>query len=1074
MSNHNKQNMNSNSSNKSDFWLSLEQYNGDPEFAKRAENEFMSSPYSVSDGENGFARRDFLKLMGASIALATTACVRRPVQHIIPYAQAPKDYIPGIPNFYASSWFDGVEGYGILAKTVDGRPIKLEGNPLHAMNLGGLTARAHAEVLALYDPDRLRAPVRNLANKTRTNHETVSAKFEDADKAILEALAKGGVAILTSTLPSPSEKAMVSDFQKAYAGTRWVQYDALPADSVVEGQRRSYGKAVMPRYRMDKADLIVAIEADFLGTYISPAEFMKQWSKRRKPGQTMNRLVSFDSTMSLTSMNADDRVRIKPSQQVDVALALLDSASKASHGSMSLPEGVRSSIKEGGDFGARLGMDPALLAKVGEQLWAARGKGLVIAGGTTTMTAEAVDLQVAVNMLNSLLGNDGKTVDHESAAVLTREGSAADMATLIADMAAGKVKTLIVHNLNVGYVLPVDAGFREAAAKVPLIVYTGNSNDETGRIADYVLPAGTTLESWGDYEFQTGLFSIQQPTISPLWDSRSFGESLHVWTLAAAGGSGNVPARVKASKDWYEFVRGIWKTEIAPKAAKGQGFDDFWANVLQTGVADVSKRESDGSSRAVAVGAWTSKGRKAQEGYELALFPTVQIADGRYANVSWLQELPDPTTKMVWDNYVMVSTATARKEKLREGDMIELTLGKKSVKAPVHIQPGMHDDVLALALGYGRPDAGGVGKNVGVNGYDLASFNAGKPVFAGLVTTIEKTGESYDLVSTQHHHVMEGRQIVVETTNTSFQKDPSSGIHRHKIFSIWPSHQYTKHRWAMSIDLNACTGCSACMMACQSENNIPVVGKRYVMEGREMHWIRIDRYYKGDPVAPESVFQPMLCQQCESAPCETVCPVLATVHNDEGLNDMVYNRCVGTRYCSNNCPYKVRRFNWFYFAKRAEPLEMQLNPEVTVRTRGVMEKCTFCVQRIRHVTSVEKNAKTRDKLKDGEIKTACQQSCPTDAITFGDLADKESAVSKLFEDGRSYPLLEELNTRPRVRYQSRVRNAERAEVAAEHSPEHSSGPGHKEEKPNERKGEASAAPTAAPTHQQLQQESERA
>ncbi len=1034
----NEQNM----SNKSDFWLGLEQYNGDPEFAKRAENEFMSSPFSAKDAKDGIARRDFLKLMGASIAMATTACVRRPVQHIIPYAQAPKDYVAGIPNFYASTWFDGVEGAGILARTLDGRPIKLEGNPNHPMNWGSLTPRAHAEVLSLYDPDRLKAPARNLPNKTRTNHETIGTKWEDADTAITEALGKGGVAILSSTLPSPSEQAIISDFSKAY-GARWVQYDSLPTDSVVEGQRRSYGRAVMPRYRLDKADMVVTIDADLLGTYLSPAEFMKQWSKRRKPGQGMIRVVSFDSTMNLTGMNADDRYRIKPSQQIDVALALLDAVTRASKNASLVPEAVRASIRAAGDLSARLGIAAEELTKLGEQLWAARGKGLVVAGGTPTLTAEAVELQVAVNLLNSVLGNDGKTVDHDGATLQTRAGSSTELASLIADMAAGKVKTLIIHNLNVGYVLPSDSGFMDAIRKVDMVVSTSLRNDETGKLANYVLPAGTTLESWGDYELQTGVYSIQQPTIRPLHDSRSFGESLLAWTQKANG----APARAKGAKDWYEYVRGIWRTEIFPKAGKGS-FDDFWNSILQTGVADTGRRDREGAARTHS-GAWTLKARQPQTGYELALYPTVQLGDGRYANVSWLQELPDPVTKIVWDNYVMISPAAARKENIREGEIVTLTIGDKSLKVPAHIQPGMHDESLALSLGYGRTLAGAVAKGVGVNAFELASFNGGRPVFAGQVVQLKKTGQKYDLVSTQTHHVMEGRQIVVETTNTAFQKNPSAGIHRHKVFSIWPQHQYTKHRWAMAIDLNTCTGCSACVIACQSENNVPVVGKRYVMEGREMHWLRIDRYYKGTPEAPESVFQPMLCQHCETAPCETVCPVLATVHNDEGLNDMVYNRCVGTRYCSNNCPYKVRRFNWFNYSKRNSPLEMALNPDVTVRSRGVMEKCTFCVHRIRHVTGVEKRGQ---KLHDGELKTACQQTCPTDAIIFGDLADKESAVSKLFQDGRSYALLEELNTQPRVRYMTRVRNAERA-VADAHGHPPAPGPEHGPNNPEQGHGE---------------------
>lgn len=1007
------------------FWLSLEQYNGDPEFAKRAENEFMSSPYSVSDGPDGIARRDFLKLMGASVALATTACVRRPVQHIIPYVKAPRDYVAGIPNFYASTWFDGVEGYGVLAKTLDGRPLKLEGNPHHPMNTGSLTARAHAEVLSLYDPDRMKAPARNLPNKTRTSFETIGTKWEDADTMIAEALGQGQVAILSSTLPSPSERAIIGDFLKAYPG-RWVQYDSLPTDAVVEAQRRSYGRAVMPRYRIDKADLVVSIDADFLGTYLAPAEHMRQWSKRRKPGATMIRVVSFDSNMSLTGMNADDRFRIKPSAQMDVALALLDAVAKAG---AAVPDAVRASIRQAGDLSARLGIPAETLTKLGRELVAARGKGLVIAGGLAT--ADAVEIQVAVNVLNSVLGNDGRTVDHDGAVFETRKGSGTELASLLTAIEAGQIKTLIVHNVNPAYVLPSDAKFREVLQKVPMVVYTGNRIDETGRLANFVLPAGTTLESWGDYELQTGVYSIQQPTIRPLHDSRSFGESMLAWTKLAKA----PPARAKDAEDWYNYIRGVWKAEVAGRAGAGS-FDDFWAKVLQTGVVDSSKRDRDGSTRSVAAAAWTYKGGEAKTGYELALYSSVQIADGRYANVPWLQELPDPTTKIVWDNYLMVSPAMARKEKIREGDILVLTVGEKKIRVPTHIQPGLHDDVLALAVGYGRTHAGDAAKNVGVNAYELASFNDGRLVFAGLPTTIKKSGDKYQLVSTQTHHVMEGRQIVVETTNDAFQKNPASGIHRHKVFSIWPQHQYTKHRWAMAIDLNVCTGCSACVIACQSENNIPVVGKRYVMEGREMHWIRIDRYYKGEPETPEAVFQPMLCQHCETAPCETVCPVLATVHNDEGLNDMVYNRCVGTRYCSNNCPYKVRRFNWFNYSQRKAPTEMALNPDVTVRSRGVMEKCTFCVHRIRHVTAVEKSRDTRGKLVDGELKTACQETCPTNAIVFGDLADKDSAVSKMFGEANSYPLLEELNTQPRVRYMTRVRNAER--VVAEHG----HGPGH--------------------------------
>jgi molybdopterin-containing oxidoreductase family iron-sulfur binding subunit len=1016
--------MNKNTNNPTgghEYWMSLEQYAGDTEFAKRAESEFMSSPLANEDGKDGFARREFLKLMGASIALASTACIRRPVQKIIPYAKAPLEVTPGIPNFYASTWFDGIEGYGTLVKTVDGRPIKLEGNPLHPMNLGGLNARAHAEVLSLYDPDRLRGPVRNLPNKTRTNKETISAKWDDVDTKVEAELAKGGVAILSSTLPSPSTRALIADFTKAYPGTRWVQYDTMSADSVCEGQKRSFGKAVVPRLRFDKAKMIVAIDTDFLGTYLSPAEFMKQWSKGRKPGAEMSRMVSFESIMTLTGMNADDRYRIKPSQQLDVVMAILNAVAKAGG---AVPPAIASYLKNYDGAAQGLGLDGKVFDKLAHELLENKGKSLVVAGGMQTETADALDLQVAVNFLNSVLGNDGATIDHDVAPFETRQGSGTELASLIKDMQDGKVKTLIIHGLNPAYALPKDAGFTEAIAKVDFVVSTSNRNDETGGFANYVLPSGNSLESWGDYELQTGVYSIQQPTIRPLYDTRSFNESLLVWTKASKG----APARAAKAKDWFEYLTETWKSDVHNKSAEGKGksFDEFWAVVLQQGVVSVAgdRRDQGGHARSFQTGSIAQKQRQARSGYELVLYSTQQMGDGHYANVPWLQELPDLITKVVWDNYLSVSPATARKENLKQEEVVTLHVGDKKLNVPVLIQPGLHDDVLSLSVGYGRSNPGKVGKDIGFNAYELASFAGGNSIYSGAAVTLSKTGERHQLVSTQTHHSLNDvgeRQIVVETTNAAFQKNPSSGIKHHKVFSIWPTHKYTRHRWAMTIDLNSCTGCSACVMACQSENNVPVVGKRYVHDGREMHWIRIDRYYRGSDENPDVAFMPLACQQCENAPCETVCPVLATVHNDEGLNDMVYNRCVGTRYCSNNCPYKVRRFNWFNYSKREEPTHLALNPEVTVRSRGVMEKCTFCVQRIRHATSAGKG----NPLVDGTLKTACQQTCPTDAITFGDLADPNSAVSKLFVDARSYSLLEELNTVPRVRFQSRIRNSER-------------------------------------------------
>ena len=997
----------------SNYWMSLEQAQGNPDFAKRAENEFLSSPYASSgqeSGQDGFARREFLKYMGASLALATTACVRRPVQRIIPYAKAPLETTPGVSSFYASTWFDGVEGYGTLVRTLDGRPVKMEGNPSDPIGLGGLPVRAHAEVLSLYDPDRLKGPVRNLQNKNRTNHETISGQWADLDTKVQAELAKGSVAILSSTLPSPSAKAIIGDFAKVYPGTRWVQYDAMGNDAVREAARQSFGKAGTPRYRLMNANLVVTIDCDLLGTYGATVETMKAWSVRRKPGKDQLRLVTIESMMTLTGMNADDRIRIKPSQQLAVV------------------EALAGAVASGKDV-TLAGVDTVMLSKVATQLRAARGKALVVAGGLQTQTEDAVALQIAVNRLNSSLGSFGSTIDFDSAS-LTSEGSSSDLATLIADMNAGKIKTLIIHNTNPIFSLPADAGFAEAIGQVPTVISTSNFNDETATHANYVLPTGSTLESWSDYELQTGVFSIQQPTIRPLHESRSFEESLFTWTKAAKG----APARVASSEAWFNYVQGVWKTEILGRASevRGKSFDEAWVHVLQTGIVTTGgDRNRAGGSRSVAAGAVAKTNRKEpMTGYELVLYPKIQIGDGRYANVAWMQELPDPVTKIVWDNYVSVSPATAEKEHLKLGDVVELQVGAQKLRAPVHIQVGQHDDVLALAIGYGRTRAGRVANNIGVNAMELASFGNGQPVLSGRAVSMKKTGEFYRLVSTQDHHVLEGsvaeRQLIAETTNDLWMKNAGSGIHRHKIFSIWPSHTYSKHKWGMSIDLNSCTGCSACVVACQSENNIPVVGKRYIMDGREMHWLRIDRYYRGEVSNPEAIFQPMMCQHCENAPCETVCPVLATVHNDEGLNDMVYNRCVGTRYCSNNCPYKVRRFNWFNYAKNIEaPMHMALNPDVTVRTRGVMEKCTMCVHRIRQATRVGVEARKGGKLVDGSLKTACQESCPANAIVFGDLNDKDSAVAKLFANERTYAVLEDLNTAPRVRYMSRVRNTDK-------------------------------------------------
>lgn len=1002
-------------------WLSLEQWKNDPEFMKLAETEFQSSPLRGSDEEGGWARREFLKLMGASLAMASAGCIRRPVQKIVPYNKQPEEITLGVANYYTSAYMEGSEGLGVLIKTREGRPIKIEPNDGHPYSVSGLNIRSQASLLNLYDPERLQGPKRNLFNDKKSNSQIVDVKWEDLDNKVVEQLKQGGVVVLTSTLSSPATRAVVGDFVQGFKA-KHVVWDTFANEEIREGQKASYGDDVVPSFRFDKAKMIVSIDADFLGTWIAPTTFTNHYANGRKDINNMSRMVSFDSNYSLTGANADIRFKIKPSQQLDVVMGLLhEIIVKKGASSFAGNASVKTALAPFVDVAMRLGFEPAMFEKVAADLLANKGKSIVVAGGIQTLTEKSKELQIAVNFLNSVLENDGKTVDHKGGNPAAK-ASYLGMASLIKDMADGKVKTLIMHKVNPGFVLSEDSGFAEAIKKVDMVVYTGDRVDETGMFADYVAPDNHALESWGDAELVNGVYTICQPAIRPMYDTRSFQLSLMTWAYMADMG----PARLKDYETFYDYLRVFWKSDILPKVGKGKDFDDFWQEVLQKGYA--GEVSSGSAARSFKVDAFTSiKPAKAVEGFELVLYPTSQMGDGSLNNVSWLHELPDPVTKIVWDNYILVSLATAEKHGLKEASVLELAVNGKTIELPVHIQPGLHDEVMAIPVGYGRTRVGKVGNGVGKNAFALATFANGNVIFSGQKVEFKKLNKKYELACTQGHHTMEGRKIAVETTISDYKASQSAGVPHAHVWNIWSGHEYSGHKWGMAVDLNSCTGCSSCVVACQSENNIPVVGKKYILEGREMQWIRIDRYYIGDPSNAEAVFQPVMCQHCDNAPCETVCPVLATVHSDEGLNDMVYNRCVGTRYCANNCPYKVRRFNWFNYAKLIEkPLHMALNPSVTVRTRGVMEKCTFCVHRIQDAKMVARNEKRA--MKDGDVKTACQTACPADAIVFGDLNDQNSAVAKIFKtEPRAYALLEEWHAAPSVRYLTKVRNNDKTQ-----------------------------------------------
>lgn len=1012
------------------YWLSLEQWSQDPEFQKMAEKEFQSSPLKESDGEDGWARREFLKLMGASMAMASAGCIRRPVQKIVPYNKQPEEVTFTVPNMYTSTYFDGSEGQGLLVRTRDGRPLKIEGNPKHPATAGGTSVRSQAHILSLYDPERLKGPQRNLLNKAKTNRDTISATWESIDEAVGAQLKKGGVVVLTGAVASPSIRAVIGDFTQAF-GAKHVAWEPLAHEEIRDGQKASYGEAVVPSYRFDKANLIVSIDADFLGTWLQPVAFTHQFSSNRKANREMSRLVVFDSNYSLTGANADVRVRIKPSQQIAVVMGLAhEIVVKKGAGSFAGNASVKSALEPFANVAKELAMESALFSKIAEDLIANRGKSLVVAGGLPTLTSQATQLQIAVNFLNSALGNDGVTVDGRNA-VPGVNGSYQAMTDLIESLNKGQVKTVIIHGINPAYALADSSGFKDALKKAEMVLYTGDRNDETGKLADYLIPDHHALEGWGDLEIARGVYTIHQPTIRPMYDTRSFALSLINWVYNADRGS----KRLRDSETAYDYVRNTWKDEMLGKFGKGKSFDDFWDEALQDG--SVGTIAGSSSARSFNAGALSSVKPTKADGFELVLYPTVMFGDGKMANVSWLHELPDPVTKICWDNYASISIATAAKLKAKEGTVLELTINDKVHKLPAHIQPGLHDDVISIAVGYGRTDAGKVGNGIGQNAYQMVTFQNGSPIFSGHKVEVKNSGVKYPLANPQGHHTMEGRQIVVEATLQEYLKNPAAGKHQHHVFQLWSGHAYNGHKWAMAIDLNSCTGCNACVVACQSENNIPVVGKKYVIQGREMHWIRVDRYYVGDPANAEVVFQPLTCQHCDNAPCESVCPVAATTHSSEGLNDMVYNRCVGTRYCSNNCPYKVRRFNWFNYAKLIEkPMHLALNPDVTVRVRGVMEKCSFCVHRIKAGKNQAKLEK-RD-LKDGEIKPACQTACPAGGIVFGDINDPNSEVSKMWKDARAYALLEEFNAAPSIRYMTKIRN-NYEETRGGHGPSHGSG-----------------------------------
>ncbi|MFY9610192.1 MAG: 4Fe-4S dicluster domain-containing protein [Blastocatellia bacterium] len=944
----------------------------------------------------GVSRRTFIEMIGFSAAaLAFTSC-RPPDQKIIPYLKQPVEFTPGVASWFASTCGGCSAGCGVLVKVRDGRPIKLESNPGHPLSGGGLCAVAHAMVFGLYDSDRLRQPL--IGSKPST--------WDEVDRQITDVLAattKTGekVRVLTGTITSPTSREAIAKFLSHFKDGKHIVYEAVSTAAIREAHARTHKAAVMPQYRFDKAKLVVSFGADFLGTWIAPVQFTRRYStardlsdgRREMSRDKMSRHVQFESLMSLTGSNADTRVKISPAEQSDALLLLAtliaskDTAAFATIDHLGISSRLREAVQQ-----------------TANELLKLHGQSLVISGSND------IDVQCVVNAINQALGNYDKTLDLNSLSE-QNQGDDQGIAELVREMNAGEVGALIISGVNPAYDYYASEEFTNAFAKVPLKISLNPTLDETSRLVDYVCPQHHFLEAWDDAEPVRGVFSLNQPTIAPLFQTRAYQESLLKWS-----GDG---------RPFYDVLRQSWKEKLFTQQKTHATFDEFWDHSLQDGFA-VLQTQSSEQPTLVAERLSESVDRLQARSAEYAstlsalLYEKVGLRDGTHANNPWLHELPDPISKITWDNYACVSPKLAEKFDLEEGTIVRLSNPATTIELPAHIQPGQHDDCVAIALGYGRTSAGKAGTGIGVNVYPLVRFENGTFQYQAAGITLEKTAANVQLASTQLHQTLGGRPLVKEFTLDEYLKERKAEEHPEESKSIWRDYQYGEHKWAMVVDLNACIGCSACILSCQAENNVPVVGKDEVRRQREMHWIRLDRYTLGPDDNTTVEYQPVMCNQCDNASCESVCPVLATVHSSEGLNMQVYNRCVGTRYCENNCPYKVRRFNWFE-NQHADPIaNLALNPDVTVRSRGVMEKCTFCVQRIEEAKIHARNEGRN--IRDGEIQTACQQSCPARAISFGDLVDADSSVGKLKHDERDYILLEELNLRPQISYLAKVRN----------------------------------------------------
>jgi molybdopterin-containing oxidoreductase family iron-sulfur binding subunit len=913
---------------------------------------------------DGMSRRSFVQLMGASLALAGVSGCRRPAETILPYGKAPEELVPGRPQRYATAMPLAGTAFGVVVESHEGRPTKIEGNPLHPDSRGGASAFVQASILGLYDPDRSRHPTER--GRARSWDEAFAAL--KAAATTLPADGRG-LAILTEAHRSPTLLAGLAAVEKRWPAARIVRYEAFDRLHAREGSRLAFGRPLEPAYELGKARVIVTLDCDLLHAEGSSVKHARAFADGRSGA--MNRLYAIESAFTVTGTNADHRLRTKSARIQALAAALAHAV------------GIDVAAP------ALTSEEQRYISAVAADLRANRGAGAVVAGETQPPAVHAL-----AHLINHALETTAVTY---RAPLASHASGPAAIVELAGAMTKGDVQLLVMLGGNPVYDAPADARFAEAITHVPTSVHLAERPDETSAAATWHLGRAHYLEAWSDVRAEDGTLSIVQPLIAPLHGGRTDAEV--------------VERLLDGTRTPYQLVTSTWKELL------GLDFTRRFRRALHDGVLAGSALPAEAVKPIPAAFAPPALSNDLEVTFRI----DSHAYDGRFANNGWLQELPDPLTKLTWDNVALISPATATRLGLRDGDLVTLRTAQGSGRLPVLRAPGQADDSLAVTIGLGRKRAGAVGTDVG---FDVTSLRSSQ-AFGHAMVTLERSGLRHSLGITQEHHSMEGRPLVRQATRDEYAADPGFARKEEEhppLLPLWKEHQYEGHKWGMAIDLNRCIGCNACMVACQAENNIPLVGKVGVEKSREMHWIRVDRYFVGDENDPEAVMQPVACQQCENAPCEQVCPVGATTHSPEGLNDMAYNRCVGTRYCANNCPYKVRRFNFFNYNKDvAELRRMQFNPDVTVRSRGVMEKCTYCVQRINQA-KIAAHGEGRDRVRDGEIVTACQQTCPAQAIVFGDLNDPKSEIAQRNADSRNYVLLEELAIKPRTSYLARIRN----------------------------------------------------